>query len=68
MSNSISSRSLKLRESDFDGLSKTNYVELNCQSGGTGTPYAITLPNTGPAQPNQILVYNGSSYVWVLCL
>lgn len=60
----LQTRSLKVRASDFDGDSHTNFVELQCISGAGGAPYTITLPNSAPTQPNQVLAYNGSAYVW----
>lgn len=60
----LQTRSLKVRASDYDGTSHTNYVELQCVAGAGGAPYTITLPNAAPTQPNQVLAFNGSSYVW----
>jgi hypothetical protein len=60
----VQTRSVKVRASDYDGDTYTNYVELQCVSGAGGAPYTITLPNSAPTQPNQVLAYNGSAYVW----
>ncbi len=60
----LQTRSLKVRASDYDGTEKTNYVELQCIAGAGGAPYTITLPNSAPTQPNQVLAFDGSSYVW----
>jgi hypothetical protein len=60
----LQTRSLKVRASDFNGDEYTNYVELQCISGAGGAPYTITLPNAAPTQPNQVLAYDGSAYVW----
>jgi hypothetical protein len=60
----LQTRSLKVRAADYDGTSKQNYVELQCIAGEGGAPYTITLPNAAPTQPNQVLAFDGSSYVW----
>jgi len=60
----LQTRSLKVRASDYNGVEKTNYVELQCIAGAGGAPYTITLPNSAPTQPNQVLAFDGTSYVW----
>ena len=60
----LQTRSVKIRPDDYNGTNRTNYVELKCLEGAGGAAYTITLPSSAPTQPNQVLAFNGSQYVW----